>query len=404
MVLSSLWRADNLQKYDLPNPQAIFDIEYFKEHPSAFYLLAKEMWPGQYAPTPAHLFVRLLQDKGLLLRCYTQNIDSLEREAGLSADKIVAAHGNFDSATCIATQEKVPVDEVKEAVRVGPEACDALRTKYGGLVKPDIVFFGENLPEQFHRLVPQDFPEADLLLVIGTSLQVQPFAGLINNVAPTTPRMLLNLEAVGQGRPGFRFDCCDNYRDVLLQSKCDAGVSLLVEQLGWQSEFAELLAEYGVASGAEQLEEHLCKNWRKPPPELPEALGLDLLEEEECWTEVSPGCMARRSGQSQIDIKVGQTVQEFRFVTCKAGAWCLEQCHGEPQALEGGAVSTVSLDRAEEEGELHELWIVSGEIVVARLGPMSGTVTEKLDNMEQMMAQLRDMGISEDMLRARGLL
>lgn len=48
-------------------------------------------------PTPAHFFMKLLHDKGLLLRCFTQNIDSLENQAGLPKDAIVAAHGNFDS-------------------------------------------------------------------------------------------------------------------------------------------------------------------------------------------------------------------------------------------------------------------------------------------------------------------
>ena len=49
-------------------------------------------------------------------------------------------------------------------------------------MKPDIVFFGENLPNRFHQLVPKDFPQADLLIVMGTSLVVHPFAGLIDKV------------------------------------------------------------------------------------------------------------------------------------------------------------------------------------------------------------------------------
>jgi NAD-dependent SIR2 family protein deacetylase len=53
-------------------------------------------------PTPAHYFMRLLHEKGLLLRVFTQNIDSLEKQAGLPAEAIVAAHGNFDSeALCL---------------------------------------------------------------------------------------------------------------------------------------------------------------------------------------------------------------------------------------------------------------------------------------------------------------
>ena len=103
---------DNLQKYDLPSPQAIFELSYFRERPDAFYLLAREMWPDNFQPTPAHHFVALLHTKGLLRRCFTQNIDSLEARAGLPADLTIAAHGNFDGCHCIETGETVPLGEV----------------------------------------------------------------------------------------------------------------------------------------------------------------------------------------------------------------------------------------------------------------------------------------------------
>merc|ERR1719271_507133 len=67
----------NLQRFELPEPNSIFDIRFFREQPRAFYELAKEIWPGKYSPTPSHYFIKLLHDKGLLLRCYSQNIDSL---------------------------------------------------------------------------------------------------------------------------------------------------------------------------------------------------------------------------------------------------------------------------------------------------------------------------------------
>lgn len=63
-------------------------------------LCLQELFPGTFQPTPAHFFMKLLHDKGLLLRCFTQNIDSLENQAGLNKEQIVAAHGNFDSKYC----------------------------------------------------------------------------------------------------------------------------------------------------------------------------------------------------------------------------------------------------------------------------------------------------------------
>lgn len=66
---------DNLQRFGLPQPQAIFELDYFRRNPEPFYMLAKEMWPdGRHKPTLSHYFIRLLHEKGLLLRCYTQNI------------------------------------------------------------------------------------------------------------------------------------------------------------------------------------------------------------------------------------------------------------------------------------------------------------------------------------------
>lgn len=63
---------DNLQKYNLPYPQAIFEINFFRENPKPFFVLAKELYPGVFKPTFGHYFIRMLQDKGLLLRHYTQ--------------------------------------------------------------------------------------------------------------------------------------------------------------------------------------------------------------------------------------------------------------------------------------------------------------------------------------------
>lgn len=83
--LSSLCRSpgsglySNLEQYNIPYPEAIFELMYFFVNPKPFFTLAKELYPGNYRPNYAHYFLRLLHDKGLLLRLYTQNIDGLER-------------------------------------------------------------------------------------------------------------------------------------------------------------------------------------------------------------------------------------------------------------------------------------------------------------------------------------
>ena len=65
---------DNLKKYNLPRPQAVFEMEFFQKDPQPFFSLAKELYPkkGRFPPTIAHYFTRLLAEKGYLLRCYSQ--------------------------------------------------------------------------------------------------------------------------------------------------------------------------------------------------------------------------------------------------------------------------------------------------------------------------------------------
>lgn len=237
---------DNLQKYNLPHPTAVFELDYFRRSPEPFYLLAKELFPGNFKPTYTHHFIKMLQQKGVLLRNFTQNIDTLEREANIPGDFLVEAHGSFAESRCIECRERVSDEFIRDKILEGVVArCP----KCNGLVKPDIVFFGESLPSRFFELIPEDFGECDLLIVIGTSLQVHPFASLINRVRNTTPRLLINNEVVGLCDPqmalfgqrdGFRFDMENNYRDVSFIGDCQEGILQLADLLGWKEELVAM--------------------------------------------------------------------------------------------------------------------------------------------------------------------
>ena len=122
--------------------------------------------------------------------------------------------------------------------------------KCGSTVKPDIVFFGERLPSQFYLMAEDDFKNCDLLIIIGTSLTVQPFAGLIDTVGPKTPRLLINKTKCGQSSQisrllglgsGLEFDSDNNYRDVLILDDCDNGCKRLADALGWGQELQVLM-------------------------------------------------------------------------------------------------------------------------------------------------------------------
>lgn len=220
----------NLARLNLPYAEAVFDISYFRSNPYPFYTLAHELYPGKYRPTVTHSFISLLHKKGKLLKLFTQNIDCLEREAGVPGDKIVEAHGSFATQRCIECQTEYPGDQMKEIISK-KEVPRCIRKTCTGLVKPDIVFFGEALPEAFFR--NRSLPaKADLAIIMGTSLTVQPFASLPSFVSEDTPRVLINLERVGS--LGSRPD------DVLLLGDCDAGVRKFADALGWGAELEEL--------------------------------------------------------------------------------------------------------------------------------------------------------------------
>ncbi|KAI0201736.1 DHS-like NAD/FAD-binding domain-containing protein [Astrocystis sublimbata] len=220
----------NLARLQLPHPEAVFDIDFFRNNPRPFYVLARELYPGNFHPTVSHAFVALLARRKLLRMLFTQNIDCLERVAGVPSDLIVEAHGSFATQRCIDCKEPFPDLEMRKCVDTAT-APICKRDGCKGLVKPDIVFFGEQLPETFfnNATVPQ---EADLVIVIGTSLQVHPFAGLPRLARDKVPRLLFNMEQVGDF--GTRAD------DVMCLGPCDDGIRKLADELGWRDELEEL--------------------------------------------------------------------------------------------------------------------------------------------------------------------
>mmetsp|Transcript_19887 Transcript_19887/g.33006 ORF Transcript_19887/g.33006 Transcript_19887/m.33006 type:complete len:258 (-) Transcript_19887:143-916(-) len=244
----STYRYDKLDKFNLPFPEAIFDISYYRKDPSPFVELAQELWPGQKGgpkPTLAHSFVSLLERKGCLRRVYTQNIDGLEGLAGVSEEKLVECHGHFRSCSCISPQCQAAkngitgmIDDCRQAF-IGGEAYHC--PECGSLAKPDIVFFGETLPDRFQQLVEDDVNSCDLLIVMGTSLLVAPVAQMPEWVGESVPRLLINRELVGD----FAKEALlggGGSTDVFMEGDCDHGVQALCRLVGedWEQELVEL--------------------------------------------------------------------------------------------------------------------------------------------------------------------
>jgi hypothetical protein len=137
-------------------------------------------------------------------------------------------------------------------------------------VKPDIVFFGENLPSRFSEMMDVDLREenCDLLLIMGTSLQVAPFCNLASMVSPRTPRLLINMELVGMEgfsmfSPNLLFHDLTNYRDVALLGPSDDSIEKLSAYLGWEGELRRMVDEVCFNQGSTgSSSEHWLKGLR----------------------------------------------------------------------------------------------------------------------------------------------
>ncbi|KAG2040118.1 DHS-like NAD/FAD-binding domain-containing protein [Suillus americanus] len=245
--------------YDLDDPQQMFDIHYFRENPAVFSSssFASQIYPSNFIPSPCHRFIKAMEDRGKLLRNYTQNIDTLETLTGIT--RVLQCHGSFATATCIQCRRRTPGTEIekdimehrvpfctvcleakREAEEVRQAAFKKKAKKRGrkeweegsdeeeeaipvGVMKPDITFFGEKLADDFEHALEDDRDKVDLLIVIGTSLKVSPVSEILSHLPHSVPQILINKTPVRHINP-----------DIVLLGNADDIVQHLCEQLSWE--------------------------------------------------------------------------------------------------------------------------------------------------------------------------
>ncbi|KAK0556597.1 NAD-dependent histone deacetylase sir2 [Tilletia horrida] len=388
-------------KYHLDDPTDMFDKRFFQQDPTCFYDFVHSLWPSEFVPSPTHFFIKLLEQRGQLLRDYTQNIDTLEHQAGIT--RVLACHGSFATASCTEPgcsyrcrgedissavfDRRVPLcprcnapliddddeeedrtdadksgrsksstprledgkaearsqprlgkkkprkkergwgpgeseeDDAEDEVwvqggRAGvglsathaptevlgqPSAAsnpaksskDAAKRplrrsasgkliesplqagegsgyrNWKGVIKPDVVFFGEKLPDDFDKLLLEDRDQVDLLVVIGTSLKVAPVSELVSHIPHSTPVVLIN-----------RTPVTHIAMDVQLLGNADDIIGWLCRRLGW-----ELPGPHSV----------------KLPPKSPKQDVVPPSQPEEKWSRGDDGeIQPRRAGTSPI--------------------------------------------------------------------------------------------------------
>jgi len=250
------FRSPNSGLYADAGFKNAFHLDALLERPAQFYEQMRQVFQsvaaGAVTPSPTHYFFELLRRKGLLQRVYTQNIDGLELAAGLPPEFVVEAHGSVRSAHCVKCGTSADQHEFwRELAK--PDGVPCCKRCTEGVLRPDVVFFGEPLPARFNAERKRDLDSAELLVILGSTLSVHPFAGLVNEVGPLCPRLLINRElrgpfsklagsmkARGEGAAETSLAETCAYRDAAFVGDCDAGVVQLCRLLGWEDELARM--------------------------------------------------------------------------------------------------------------------------------------------------------------------
>ncbi len=145
------------------------DINYFKANPQRSWKVIKEIFYDYFdhsKPNEAHLSLARLERQGFLKQLITQNIDNLHQLSG--SQQVVEFHGSSHSLVCLDCGKHFKPAEI--SLEVLPVRCDAC----SGLLKPDFIFFGEDIPRQAYLDSVDAARKSDLLLIVGTSGEVMP--------------------------------------------------------------------------------------------------------------------------------------------------------------------------------------------------------------------------------------
>ncbi len=166
--------------------------------------LSHPTWTAQ--PNAGHRALVALEARGVLHALITQNIDELHQIAGNGADKVIEVHGTIRRVMCWQCRRRWPMPEVLERVRAGE--ADPHCLECGGILKSDTISFGQALvPEVIDRAFSVA-GEADLMLAIGSTLQVQPVAGVVPAARRAGAKVVIvNAEATA----------CDPIADAVLR-------------------------------------------------------------------------------------------------------------------------------------------------------------------------------------------
>ena len=219
-------------KYNLSSPEEFFLKQTFLEKPQYFYEFTKLFDLSKINSTITHKFMKFFVDKNIVKYIYTQNIDGLEIKAKIPNDKLIFAHGNFYNGHCAKCNKEIDIQKINEGIEKGEiYYCPECK----GPCKPNVVFYGESLPQRFFEKL-QECKDVDLIIIMGTSLKVQPFASIPYLTNPKADILVINMENVG----GYAFHRLYS-NSLIIEGKTDESVIKLLNDCNMIDEFKDFM-------------------------------------------------------------------------------------------------------------------------------------------------------------------
>jgi NAD-dependent deacetylase len=170
------FRSPGTGLWENVDPMEVAHIDAWRRDPDRFWSFYGQRFASlvDKQPNEAHLAIAELERRGLVRAVITQNIDRLHRLAG--TERLIEVHGSIDQSVCMQCGGKVSIDQVVKLLAAGDGAplCEACVTP----LKPDVVLFGELLPERALAQAQALAMDTDLMICVGSSLEVYPVAGL----------------------------------------------------------------------------------------------------------------------------------------------------------------------------------------------------------------------------------
>jgi len=214
------FRSPGTGMWENVDPMEVAHIDVFEREPERFWSYYRPRFQslGDKEPNRAHEVLAELERRGLIEGVITQNVDRLHRVAG--SKNVIEVHGSIETSSCVTCATSFELEQMDELFdERGVALCSVCR----GAVKPDVVLFGELLPESAMARATELVERADLMLCVGSSLAVYPVAGL--------PQLTLShggrLAIVTKSETPY-----DGDADVKLEGEVDAELEALVRALG----------------------------------------------------------------------------------------------------------------------------------------------------------------------------